>query len=107
MCEGYKPFSDDDDLSARLRHGLRQWLSQRYIAPVLAADAASVTLPANDARQLEQHLRRYLDDRLAQEFSDRVERYVPMAGLERVSRSPHNGRRNLRFAPRLDLQRAG
>ncbi|MET3605426.1 hypothetical protein ABIC99_003255 [Sphaerotilus sulfidivorans] len=31
MREGFNPFSDLDDLAGKLRHGLRQWLSSRYI----------------------------------------------------------------------------
>jgi hypothetical protein len=51
---------------------------------------------------LEQELHRYLEDRLASEFSDRTERYVPLAGQRRESRSPRKGRKNLRFAPRME-----
>lgn len=31
MRKGFNPFADLDDLASKLRHGLRQWLSSRYI----------------------------------------------------------------------------
>ncbi|MEY4754699.1 MAG: hypothetical protein RJA44_2374, partial [Pseudomonadota bacterium] len=98
MREGYNLFKDEGDLADKLRHGLREWLRRKFI-PV---STHQVPVTAAVLNPVEQQLHRYLDNRLANEFDDRAERYVPLAGLERVSRSPHNGRRNLRFAPRLD-----
>lgn len=68
----------------------------------MTPDAGSVL----DAR-LDEAVSRYLDDRLATDFSDRVERYVPLAGQRREVRSPYKGRKNLRFAPRIEGRQRG
>ncbi|GAB1436795.1 hypothetical protein MASR2M32_30440 [Sphaerotilus sulfidivorans] len=97
---GVLEYGSAEQLKKELDGRLRAWISKRRASAPLPP--TSPTAGVAPASLLEQSLRAYLDDRLASEFADRVERYVPMAGLARESRSPHNGRRDLRFAPRLD-----
>lgn len=54
MREGFNPFTDLEDLAGKLRHGLRQWLSSRYIRGGRpGADSAPADLHAYLSRRSE------------------------------------------------------